>query len=158
MGIDVVRTNRGGDVTYHGDGQIVGYPIINLKNLGMGIRDFVNNLEEIFIQLLKDKYDIEAGRYPEFTGVWIKNRKITAIGLAVKRGITMHGFAFNVNTNLEHFQLIVPCGITGKEVTSVEKLTGSKVDFDEVNKLTLEYYCKIFNYDGYQELDINSIE
>ncbi|OGO79359.1 MAG: lipoyl(octanoyl) transferase [Clostridiales bacterium GWB2_37_7] len=157
MGIDVVRTNRGGDVTYHGDGQIVVYPIVNIKDLKMGIRDFVYNLEEIFIQLLIDKYNIEAGRYPEYTGVWIENRKIAAIGLAVKRGVTMHGVAFNVNTNLKHFQLIVPCGITGKEVTSIEKLIGSKADFDELNKLVLEYYCKIFNYDGFEELDINTL-
>lgn len=157
MGVDVVNTNRGGDVTYHGDGQIVGYPIVSLKNLNMGVRDFVNHLEEIFIQLLKDKFNIEAGRYPEYTGVWIENRKITAIGLAVKRGITMHGFAFNVNTNLQHFQFIVPCGITDKEVTSIEKLTGAKADFDEINKSVLEYYCKVFKYEGYEELDINNI-
>lgn len=157
MGVDVVNTNRGGDVTYHGDGQIVGYPIVSLKGLNMGVRDFVNSLEEIFIQLLKDKFDIEAGRYPEYTGVWIENRKITAIGLAVKRGVTMHGFAFNVNTNLQHFQFIVPCGITDKEVTSIEKLTGSKADFDEINKSVLEYYCKIFKYEGYEELNINNL-
>lgn len=157
MGIDVVETNRGGDVTYHGDGQIVGYPIVGLKDLKLGVRDFVHSLEEIFIHLLKDKYSIEAGRYPEYTGVWIGNRKITAIGLAVKRGFTMHGFAFNVNTNLSHFQFIVPCGITDKEVTSVEKLTGEKADFNEMNKLVLEYYCKVFQYDGYQELDVNNM-
>jgi lipoyl(octanoyl) transferase len=125
--------------------------------LNIGIRDFVYNLEEIFIQLLRDKYSIEAGRYPEYTGVWIDNRKITAIGLAVKHRITMHGFAFNVNTNLEHFQLIVPCGITDKEVTSIEKLMGRKADFCEANKSVLEYYCKIFKYEGYEELDINNI-
>ena len=156
MGIDVFETNRGGDVTYHGDGQIVGYPIVNLKELQMGVRDFVHKLEDIFIQLLKDKYNIDAGRYPEYTGVWIGNKKITAIGLAVKRGVTMHGFAFNVNTNLQHFQLIVPCGITDKEVTSLEKLTGEKADFYEMNKQVLEYYCKTFNYEGYEELDIRN--
>lgn len=157
MGIDVIRTNRGGDVTYHGDGQIVGYPIVGIKDLQMGIRDFVHNLEEVFIQLLKDKYNIESGRSPGYTGVWIENRKITAIGLAVKHGITMHGFAFNVNTNLQHFQLIVPCGIIGKEVTSIERLIGGKADFQEVNKLVLEYYCKVFKYEGYEELNINKI-
>jgi lipoyl(octanoyl) transferase len=158
MGVDVIHTNRGGDVTYHGPGQIVGYPIVSIKDLNMGIRDFVYNLEEIFIHLLKDKYNIEAGRYPEYTGVWIGNQKITAIGLAVKRGITMHGFAFNVNTNLKHFEFIVPCGITDKEVTSVEKLIDREADFHELNKSVLEYYCKVFKYEGYKELDINCCE
>ncbi|MDF2890113.1 MAG: lipB [Clostridia bacterium] len=158
MGVDVIHTNRGGDVTYHGPGQIVGYPIVSIKDLKMGIRDFVYNLEEIFIHLLKDKYNIEAGRYLEYTGVWIGNQKITAIGLAVKRGITMHGFAFNVNTNLNHFQFIVPCGITDKEVTSVEKLIDREADFHELNKSVLEYYCKVFKYEGYKELDISCCE
>jgi lipoyl(octanoyl) transferase len=158
MGVDVIYTNRGGDVTYHGPGQIVGYPIVSIKDLKMGIRDFVYNLEEIFIHLLKDKYNIEAGRYPEYTGVWIGNQKITAIGLAVKRGITMHGFAFNVNTNLKHFEFIVPCGITDKEVTSVEKLIDREADFHELNKSVVEYYCKVFKYEGYKELDISCCE
>jgi lipoyl(octanoyl) transferase len=155
--IDVINTNRGGDVTYHGEGQVVGYPIIDIMQRKMGVKEFVANLEEIFIQLLKDKYNIEAGRYPEFTGVWIDNRKITAIGLAVKRGVTMHGFAFNVNTNLEHFKLIVPCGISDKGVTSVEQLTGEKIDFTSINKLVLEYFCKVFKYDSCEELSIDNI-
>lgn len=157
IGIDVVKINRGGDVTYHGDGQIVGYPIINILERKTGVKDFVAGLEETFIQLLKDKYNIEAGRYPEYTGVWAGNSKITAIGLAVKRGVTMHGFAFNVNTNLEHFKLIVPCGITDKGVTSLEQLTGEKIDFEEINQSVLEYFCKIFNYDSCEEIHIDSI-
>jgi lipoyl(octanoyl) transferase len=157
IGIDVVKINRGGDVTYHGNGQIVGYPIINIMERKMGVKEFVAVLEETFIQLLKDKYNIEAGRYPEYTGVWIGNSKITAIGLAVKRGVTMHGFAFNVNTNLEHFKLIVPCGITDKGVTSIEKLTGEKADIENINKMVLEYFCKTFQYDNCEELYIDSI-
>lgn len=156
-GIEVVQTNRGGDVTYHGEGQVVGYPIINIMERKMGVKEFVANLEEIFIQLLKDKYNIEAERYPEFTGVWVDNSKITAIGLAVKRGVTMHGFAFNVNTILDHFKLIVPCGISNKGVTSVGQLTGEKADFDSMNKLVLEYFCKVFNYDYFEELNIDNI-
>lgn len=150
QGISVFETNRGGDVTYHGPGQIVGYPIVKLNDLGIGVRDFVRGLEEIFIQLLKDKYGIEAGRDTENTGVWVGNEKITAIGLAVKRGVTMHGFAFNVNTILQHFMLIVPCGIVGKGVASIEKLTGGKADFEEMNKEVLQYFCKVFNYDGFE--------
>lgn len=154
QGIAVFDTNRGGDVTYHGPGQIVGYPIIKLNKLGIGVRDFVKGLEEIFIKLIKGTYNIEAGRDTENTGVWIGNDKITAIGLAVKRGVTMHGFAFNVNTILEHFLLIVPCGITGKGVTSIEKLSGKKEDFEEMNKRVLEYFCREFGYDGYEEMKL----
>lgn len=151
-GIGVYHIERGGDVTYHGYGQIVGYPIVDLRGKGIGIREFVEKLEETFIQLLKDKYSVDSGRNPEFTGVWVGNSKITAIGLAVKRGVTMHGFAFNVNTNLDHFKLIVPCGISGKGVTSLKNITVNTIDFDYANKLVLEYFCKIFDYEGFQEL------
>jgi lipoyl(octanoyl) transferase len=156
-GINVKKINRGGDVTYHGDGQIVGYPIINIMERKIGIKEFVANLEEVFIQLLRDKYNIEAGRYPEFTGVWVNNSKITAIGLAVKRGVTMHGFAFNVNTNLENFKLIVPCGITDKGVTSVEKIVGENIDFNSMNKLVLQYFCRVYNYDSCEEISLDNI-
>lgn len=144
-GIKIFETNRGGDVTYHGTGQIVGYPIFNIKKSKIGIRQFVENLEEVFIRLLEHKYNIYAERNPKHTGVWIGNNKIAAIGLAVKRGVTMHGFAFNVNTNLDHFNFIVPCGICGKGVTSVESLIGKKVDFEEENKSVLKYFCEVFN-------------
>lgn len=144
-GIKIFETNRGGDVTYHGPGQIVGYPIFNIRESKMGIRQFVENLEEVFIRLLKDKYNINAHRNKEHTGVWIGNYKIAAIGLAVKRGVTMHGFAFNVNTNLDHFKFIVPCGISDKGVTSVESLLGKTVDFDEENKSVLKYFSEVFN-------------
>jgi lipoyl(octanoyl) transferase len=126
------------------DGQIVGYPIVDLRDKGIGIRVFVEKLEETFIQLLKDNYGIDAGRNPEFTGVWVENSKITAIGLAVKHGVTMHGFAFNVNTNLEDFKWINPCGIVDKWVTSLEKLLGRKMDYDEVSRKVLEYFCEVF--------------
>lgn len=156
-GISLFKTNRGGDVTYHGDGQIVGYPIVDLREKGIGIRDFVDKMEEAFIRLLGDKFDIEAGKNPEHTGVWIGNEKILAIGLAVKKGVTMHGFAFNVNTNLDHFKLIVPCGITDKGVTSIGNIVGSPVDFEHINRLALEYLCKTLNYDGYEEIEIQNI-
>lgn len=152
-GIKTFETNRGGDVTYHGPGQIVGYPIFNIKQSKMGIRKFVENIEEVFIKLLKEKYNITANRNPKHTGVWIGNSKIAAIGLAVKRGVTMHGFAFNVNTNLEHFNFIIPCGISHKDVTSVERLLGKPVDFDEEKNSVIKYFSEVFNYDiAFKEL------
>lgn len=154
LGIELVKASRGGDVTYHGEGQIVGYPIVDLRSLGMGIKEFVDKLEEVFIQLLRDKFNIDAVRDPVNKGVWIENNKITAIGLSVKHGVTMHGFAFNANTNLSHFDLIVPCGITGKGVTSIEKLIGQKANYNELYNEVLDYYCKIFKYDGYEILEM----
>lgn len=153
-GITIYETNRGGDVTYHGPGQIVGYPIINLVERKMGVKDYVGKLEETFIQLLKDKYGVEAGRHEKHTGVWIGEEKILAIGVAVKHGVTMHGFAFNVNTNLDHFKWIIPCGISDKGVTSVKNIVGSPVNFDDMNKFAFEYFCKVFNYDSYEELTL----
>lgn len=153
-GIGIYNIERGGDVTYHGPGQIVGYPIVGLRDKAMGIREFVEKLEELFITMLKENYGIESGINPKFPGVWVGNDKITAIGLAVKRGVTMHGFAFNVNTQLEHFKLIVPCGISGKGVTSLQKLTGKEIDFDSANKLVLDYFCRVFDYAGCEELYI----
>lgn len=157
QGISLYKTNRGGDVTYHGDGQIVGYPIVNLREKGMGIRDFVNKMEDAFINLLKDKFNIKASKNFEHTGVWIENEKILAIGLAVKKGVTMHGFAFNVNTNLEHFKLIVPCGIMDKGVTSIEKIMGEAVSFGNTSKLAIEYLYKALGYSGYEVVEVDNI-
>lgn len=150
-GIGVYHIERGGDVTYHGPGQLVGYPIVSLRAKEIGIREFVERLEKTFIELLKDNYGIDSGINPEFPGVWVGNNKITAIGLAVKRGVTMHGFAFNVNTNLEHFKLILPCGIVGKGVTSLQHITGKEIDFDNAGKMVLEYFIKSLEYDGFEE-------
>ncbi len=144
-GINVYPVDRGGNVTYHGPGQIVGYPIIDVKNYGKDIRKFVHNIEEIFIQLLRDEYSIIAGRNPVNTGVWVEDEKITAIGFAVKRWVTMHGFAFNVNTNMEHFRLIYPCGIKDKGVTSLERLTGNTLEIDELINQIKKYFSKIFD-------------
>ncbi|MDF2592149.1 MAG: lipB [Clostridia bacterium] len=150
QGIDIIETNRGGDVTYHGYGQIVGYPIVDIKNAKIGVRDFVNGLEEVFIQLLQQELGIASERSGGQTGVWVGNNKILAIGLAIKRGVTMHGFAFNVNTNLQHFSFIVPCGITDKGVTSVEKLTGKAYSMEEMNKKVVDYFVRVFNYQGFE--------
>jgi lipoyl(octanoyl) transferase len=152
-GINVYEVSRGGDVTYHGPGQIVGYPIIDIKSRGKGIKDFVLLVEEVFIRLLNDEFNIRAEREEgKYTGIWIGSSKITAIGIAIKKWVSMHGFAFNINTNLDHFKWIVPCGITDREVTSLDKLTGNHNDFEHLKKMTAEYFIKVFNYEEYNEV------
>jgi lipoyl(octanoyl) transferase len=139
--ISIYEVSRGGDVTYHGPGQIVGYPIVSLKDINQGVKDFVWGIEEVFIQLLKNEFSIAACRDTEkYAGVWVGNEKITAVGIAVKHWITMHGFAFNVNTELEYYKLINPCGITDRGVTSLEKLLGRPQDFDKLMKKVSEYF------------------
>lgn len=131
------KTNRGGDITYHGPGQIVGYPIVDLESLGIGLKQYVSTLEDAIIQLLR-QYEISATRMDGATGVWlekdhpVKARKICAIGVRSSRYITMHGFALNVNTNLDYFSYINPCGFETKGVTSMEKELGRTLDFEQV--------------------------
>lgn len=145
MGVSVIHSNRGGDVTYHGPGQVVVYPILNLNNFGKDVKDYVRRLEETSISLLQEEYGLNADRKSGFPGVWVGNDKITAIGCAVKRWVTMHGFAFNVNTNLEHFKWINPCGFTDKGATSLEKLLGESQDMDRVEELIMKHFTAIFN-------------
>lgn len=139
-GIDFFRINRGGDITYHGPGQIVGYPIINLEKFKMGVRQYVHSLEEAVIRTLKH-YGITSERLEGATGVWIdtgiqgRARKICAIGVRVSRQVTMHGFAFNVNTNLDYFHLINPCGFTDKGVTSMAVELENEIDMEEVKNI-----------------------
>ncbi|MDO7744089.1 MAG: lipoyl(octanoyl) transferase LipB, partial [Pedobacter sp.] len=126
------KINRGGDITYHGPGQLVGYPILDLDNFFTDIHLYLRTLEEAVILTLA-AYGIKAGRYPGFTGVWIdadneKARKICAMGVRCSRWVTMHGFAFNVNANLDYFKNIIPCGIDDKDVTSMERELGYPVD------------------------------
>lgn len=145
QGVGIYEVSRGGDITYHGPGQIVGYPIMDLKNYGKDIKQFVWNVEDVFIRLLQEQYGITARREEKkYTGVWVGEEKITAIGIYVKQWVTMHGFAFNVNTNLEHFQWINPCGITDKGVTSLRKLLGREMDFEVLNRQVVEYFCGVF--------------
>ncbi len=144
MGVKVFRSNRGGDVTYHGPGQVVAYPIINLKNIGKSVKDYVRLLEETSIELLREEYGVSADRKPGFPGVWVGNDKITAIGCAVKRWVTMHGFALNANTNLEHFKWINPCGFTDKGVTSLERLLGQPQDIDLVINHIIKHFNSLF--------------
>ena len=130
-GIELLHTNRGGDVTYHGPGQVVGYPIIPLDMHGRDVHLYLRRLESVLITTLAD-YGIRAGRVPGLTGVWVGDEKVTAIGIAISHWITYHGFALNVDPNLSHFELIRPCGIDGKGVTSISRLLGRKVDEREV--------------------------
>jgi len=146
LGVPVIRTNRGGEVTYHGPGQLVGYLIVDLSSFSRKVKQFVFNLEEVFVQFLKDEYDIQAQRHDKHRGVWVGDSKITAIGLAIEREITMHGFAFNINTDLEHFKWIVPCGIQDKGVTSLEQLTGKTQDMDVIMPQIAEIYKEVYGY------------
>ena len=145
-GVEIFDVNRGGDVTYHGPGQIVGYPIMDLSGYDRDIKDYVGRIEDIFIRLLKEDYGIEAQRdEKKYTGVWVGNNKITAIGIAVKRWVTMHGFAFNVNTDLSHFRWINPCGITDKGVTSLAQLLGHPEDYEKLNGRVTWYFSQVFS-------------
>ncbi|CDS92543.1 MULTISPECIES: lipoyl(octanoyl) transferase LipB [Sphingobacterium] len=142
------KINRGGDITYHGPGQIVGYPILDLDNFFTDIHLYLRTLEEAIILTLQD-YGIQAGRYPSFTGVWIdadneKARKICAMGVRASRWVTMHGFAFNVNADLSYFGNIVPCGIDDKDVTSMERELGYKPNINEVKDKLKRHIANLF--------------
>jgi lipoyl(octanoyl) transferase len=144
QGIKVYETDRGGDVTYHGPGQVVGYPIIHLQENRLSVRQYVWLLEQLFIDLLDKEYSLEAYRDPDYPGVWFDKQKITAIGCAIKKRVTIHGFAFNVNTNLEHFKVINPCGIIDRGVISLQAIFGYPLEMDLVKKLIIEYFCRSF--------------
>ncbi len=143
------KINRGGDITYHGPGQIVGYPILDLDNFFTDIHKYLRFLEEMVILTLAE-YGIEAGRSNGETGVWLdagiphKARKICALGVRASRWVTMHGFAFNINTDLNYFGNIIPCGITDKAVTSLEKELGIKVDEEEVKQKLKKHFANLF--------------
>jgi lipoyl(octanoyl) transferase len=143
------KINRGGDITYHGPGQLVGYPILDLDNFFTDIHLYLRTLEEAVILTLKD-YSITAGRYPGFTGVWLdadnsRARKICAMGVRCSRWVTMHGFALNVNTDLGYFKNIVPCGIDDKSVTSMQEELGAILDMDEVKAVLKKHIASLFN-------------
>jgi lipoyl(octanoyl) transferase len=130
-GVELVETDRGGDVTFHGPGQVVGYPILDLRRRGLGAHTYLRFLEEILIGVLAT-YGIDGFRDPEYTGVWTAQGKIVAMGIRVSGGVSLHGFALNVNTDLRYFGLIVPCGIQGRAVASMDRVLGRAVDVDEV--------------------------
>lgn len=151
-GIEFHKSSRGGDITYHGPGQLVGYPVFDLDEFYHDVHKFVRDIEEVIILSLKE-YDIDSVRIPGLTGVWIKgegkakDRKICAIGIHISRWVTLHGFALNVNTDLDYFSGIIPCGIEdqNKDVTSIEKELGKKVDFEDVKKNVKQKFKEVFD-------------
>ncbi|MFO7849195.1 MAG: lipoyl(octanoyl) transferase LipB [Spirochaetia bacterium] len=146
-GVEIARIDRGGQATYHGPGQLVGYLIINLHNHQRKIKQFVKNIETCIISLLGEYYGISASTEDEHIGVWVHNSKIAAIGISIHHAITMHGFALNVSTDLDYFSLIVPCGIQDRGVTSIEKETGRTVPLEEVMDKAGKVFPRVFGYD-----------
>lgn len=147
--VSFYKTNRGGDITFHGPGQLVGYPILDLENFGMGLRQYIYSIEEVIIRSL-GQFGIVASRDNEATGVWLDSglstaRKICAIGVKSSRFVTMHGFALNINTDLDYFRYINPCGIVDKGVTSMAKELGGTVDFDQIKNVVLSSFSAVFD-------------
>jgi lipoyl(octanoyl) transferase len=138
-GVDVFETGRGGDVTYHGPGQLVGYPIVELPPDRRDVHRYVRDLEEVLIRTVAD-FGIAGSRVPGLTGIWVGDNKLAAIGVRLSRWVTSHGFALNVSTDLSNFGLIVPCGITGKGVTSMERLLSRRVSMAEVADTAAAYF------------------
>ena len=140
---NVVKTNRGGDVTYHGPGQLVIYPIFNLKKKNIGVKSYVQKIEKI-IQLTLDDFNIDSHVPFKETGVWTNNKKIASIGIHVSRGVTMHGLAINVTTDLSYFDHIISCGIQGVEMTSIEKELGKKIPMNDIKTAVVKYFNQQF--------------
>ena len=151
LGVSVYNIDRGGDITYHGPGQIVGYPIIKLSDWKEDTHAYLRALEEVIIQTCAD-YGLATERNPKYTGVWIGERKIAAIGIKVSRWITMHGFAFNVNTDLSYFGGIIPCGIKDKDVTSLQKELGRKIEIDDVKEKLVKNFQQVFEYEKSKDI------
>lgn len=143
-GVEVFESGRGGDVTYHGPGQLVGYPILDLRPDRCDVHRYVRDLEEVLIRAV-EKFGIDAHRSPGLTGTWVGDRKLAAIGVRIARWVTSHGFALNVSTKLTHFDLIVPCGITGKGVTSLNELTRRPLAMIAVEDAVVEAFGQVFD-------------
>ena len=143
-GAAVRRTDRGGDVTFHGPGQLIGYPIINIRSCGYGPSTYVRMLEATLIDVLA-RFGITAARSDRNAGVWVGDAKIAAIGVRVSRGVTTHGFALNINTDLAYFQHIIPCGLVGAGVTSMQRITGATFDMREVEDETAAAFARHFD-------------
>ena len=147
-GVSVFETGRGGDITYHGPGQLVGYPILDLRPDRCDVHRYVRDLEEVLIRALRE-FGIEGRRVPGLTGVWVgtegREEKIAAIGVRISRWITSHGFALNVATDLRHFRLIVPCGIADRGVTSIERVLGRPVAMPDVENAIVRAFDTVFN-------------
>jgi lipoate-protein ligase B len=146
LGIEVHPSTRGGDVTYHGPGQLVGYPICRLDRRGRDVHRYLRNLEEVLIGVL-GRFGVEAGRQEGLTGVWTDQGKIAAIGIAVRRWVSYHGFALNVSPDLSHFETIIPCGLDDRAVTSLSAVLGRQVALDEVKAPLLECMVEVLGFE-----------
>src|SRR5262249_53867158 len=144
-GIDVHETGRGGDVTYHGPGQLVGYPIFDLNPARRDVHRYVRDLEEVLIRVAAD-YEVGAERVAGLTGVWVGREKLAAIGVRIARWITSHGFALNVSTNLDYFNLIIPCGLANRGVTSLSRLLGRTVELEAVQERIAVHFHNVFQF------------
>lgn len=143
-GVGLFEAGRGGDVTFHGPGQLVGYPIVDLKPDRCDVHRYVRDLEEVLIRTAAD-FGITSTRIQGLTGIWVGSDKLAAIGVRISKWITSHGFALNVNTDLSGFGLIVPCGIQDKGVTSIERLLGRSIDMTEVEASVVRHFCDVFD-------------
>ncbi len=143
-GISLFFVDRGGDVTYHGPGQLVGYPIIDLKDKGRDLHQYVRNLEEVIIRTLND-FSIKAGRDESHTGVWVGGEEIAAIGLRIIKWISMHGFALNVNTNLDQFRFINPCGLSDGKATSISRILCQEIPMEVVTERLVAHFSEVFD-------------
>ncbi len=141
--IEVIPTNRGGQITYHGPGQLVGYPLLDLRSRGRDVHVYLRRLEESLIETVA-QFSIPAFQRPGLTGVWTSRGKLASIGIGVCRWVTMHGFGLNVNTDLRYFQLINPCGMVDCPMTSLQKLLGGRVDMDEVKEIFQQQFQVVF--------------
>jgi len=158
-GLQMVKSERGGSVTYHGPGQIIGYPILKLRNFCSGPKTYMRMLEEVIIRVLVE-WGIEGERVEKFVGVWVRNpknpdkpfAKIAAMGVKISRGVTMHGFALNVTVNLEPFQFIVPCGIEGCRVTSMADVLGKELDLKKVRQQIAHHFAEVFGIEWTERL------
>jgi len=144
-GIEIFHTDRGGNITYHGPGQLVGYPILKLETKGKDVHQYVRNLEEVIIRTLSD-FSIRGHRHPKYPGVWVRQEKVCALGIRIARHwCTKHGFALNVNNDLKYFSYIHPCGITEMGVTSMSQLLGHDLRIEDVISSTLRHFSQVFN-------------
>jgi lipoyl(octanoyl) transferase len=151
-GAQVFEIDRGGDVTYHGPGQLVGYPILDLAQHRRDIAWYMRCLEEVLIAVAGE-YGIHAGRLAGAPGVWVGNDKLAAMGVHISRWVTSHGFAFNVNTDLRYFDWIVPCGLPDKGVTSLQKLLGRRMEMDEVEEKVVLYFGRVFELEMVEQVE-----
>ncbi|MCK5098604.1 MAG: lipoyl(octanoyl) transferase LipB [Desulfobacteraceae bacterium] len=162
-GIDVVQTDRGGNITYHGPGQAVMYPIVDLEKNKIGVKEFVHGLEEIMKQTAAD-FDIDANRDKRNHGIWVKNSKIGSVGISIKKGISFHGLAMNINPDLEPFSWINPCGLANVSMTSIKKemagsdsgsrITDYTISMDQIKKAFIKHFSSVFNY---KKTDLKSV-